>query len=390
MSELALMHVSSLPPTECGIAEYTWELSRSLHESCPDLDQRYVRLATEPVDVTPSSAALTVNPSDGEAIGLASDFIHALPRKVVLLQHEFKLYGGPDGENVLHLLDAIHTPVVTTLHTVWPSFPATRHHIFMGVLQRSTAIVVFSEKAATIVKEVYGFDPSKVMVIPHGVPDVPFRVPEQVRWPGLPIGLLTFLSWGLMRPAKGIESVLAAMHELKKDIAEFTYVICGGDHPKRPEAKVYRQSLIASVEAMGLQQHVQFVYRYVSRAELVDIIQACDVGILPYTSKEQSSSGVLAWVLGCGRPVITTDFQYAAATVKPDMGFVVPSDDVGALVSAMKNMATDSPSRRRMMDACYKATRSWRWSEVAARYLEIACAAKSFCEPDSLPGTSRL
>ena len=51
---------------------------------------------------------------------------------VVIVQHEFGIFGGPDGVLVLHLLDALRVPVVLTLHTVTPHFTPAEHHVLQG------------------------------------------------------------------------------------------------------------------------------------------------------------------------------------------------------------------------------------------------------------------
>ena len=126
---------------------------------------------------------------------------------------------------------------------------------------------------------------------------------------------MRFITTGLLRPAKGIEHVITAMSEVKKRFSDFVYVICGAEHPRNATAKEYRSRLCAAVSDSGLENHIFFVERFLGWPELIRAIQACDVGILAYTALEQCSSGVLALMLGCGRPVIATDFQYARATL---------------------------------------------------------------------------
>lgn len=337
----------------------------------------FIRLDSDARETEQDSQHVRINPADRTAVETAAATVNRLERKVVLLQHEFKLYGGADGENVSRLLCSLQCPVVTTLHTVWPSFPPARQRVFLDVLRRSSRLIVFSELAANILRANYGVAADNVDVIPHGVPDMPFRQLGEIKLSGVPPRSVRFITTGLLRPAKGIEHVLAALGEVKKRFSDFTYIICGADHPRNADAKEYRSKLLAAVSHHGLENHVFFVDRYLEWPELINAIQACDVGILAYTSPEQSSSGVLALTLACGRSAIATDFQYARAILDGHNGIVVPAGNMSALALAIESLALDAERRNRMAELNYKSTRPWIWREVAQRHHDILNKASS-------------
>ena len=366
-----LIHVSSLPPTACGVAEYTAALAKGIQAEKPNTTDFYIRLDSEARQTQKNGHRVTINPIDLKAVEAAAAAVNRFGQKTVFLQHEFKLYGGPDGGNVSWLLQALKCPVITTLHTVWPSFPPSRQQIFLDVLRYSSRLIVFSTVAADILRVNYNVATEKIEVIPHGVPDMPFRKPGNIELSHAPTRRVRFITTGLLRSAKGIEHVIAAMGEVKKRFSDFAYVICGADHPRNAGAKEYRSKLLAAVSYHGLENHVFFVDRFLDWPELVRTIQACDVGILAYTSPEQSSSGVLALTLACGRPAIATDFQYARAVLDGDNGIVVPTGNLNALVSAIESLAVNDGQRARMAEVSYRSTRSWTWSEVAQRHLDI-------------------
>jgi len=346
-------------------------LANALRTEWKESDPFYVHLDAEVTATQQGEDHVKINPLDRASIETALGCIDRLASKVVLLQHEFKLYGGPDGENISFLLRALKCPLVTTLHTVWPHFSATRHQIFMDVLQRSDKLLVFSKLAADILRENYGIGAEKVAVIPHGVPDVPFSERVTVDFSGIPAKTVKFITTGLLRPAKGIEHVLCALSKVKDRFSDFAYIICGADHPRNVDAKEYRRKLIATVLEYGLETHVFFIDRYLEGEELIRAIQACDCGILAYTASQQSSSGVLALTLSCGRPAIATDFQFAKAILGEDNGIVVPVGNIGALASAIEVLAFDNERRTRMRHSNYKLTRQWTWREVAKIHRDI-------------------
>jgi len=371
MNPLHLVHVSTFPPTQCGIAEYTAALTHHLRAIEGSVSPFFIKLECGSGTAARANGSIAIDPLDNAAFIQAADAVNRLEEKAVLLQHEFKLYGTEDGGNLLPFLDRLRAPVTTTLHTVRPSLPPARHHVFLDVLRQSGLLVVFSSIAAQILSKSYGMPAEKVRVIPHGVPDVPFQTPGEGERAAVADNRVRFITCGLLRPTKGIELALGALAELKKGFRSFVYLVCGTDHPRNPDTLCYRKQLETLVNRYDLREHVVFENRFFGRTEFVKAVQACDVGILPYTSPEQSSSGILALMLACGRPVIATDFQYARATVDRRRGILVPMGDVHALAAAMESLASDATRRKRMAEASYCSTRDWVWRVVAQRHLEF-------------------
>jgi len=365
-----VVHVSSAPPTRCGVAEYTSSLSGAMGSVDRTLRQYFVRLDYDSTEPQQSRNCVSINPSNRDAIDIAAAAVNKISPRCVLLQHEFKLYGGQDGQNVLRFLGNIKAPVITTLHTVAPSFTSTRDRIFREVLNLSARLVIFSEEARRILTEDYGVETQKVRSIPHGVPDIAFAEPGTVGLPGVTLRGTSFISCGLIRPAKGIEAVLEALARVKASRIEFTYVVCGGDHPRNPDAREYRDSLLDSVERHDLREEVIFINRFLDFQEMVRAIQSCDAGIFAYKSHDQSSSGVLALTLSCGRPVIATDFQYARAVVGTENGILVPSNNTASLASAIESFI-NSACRTRLALESYNRTRQWVWAVVAQQHIAV-------------------
>jgi glycosyltransferase involved in cell wall biosynthesis len=370
-----LIHVSSFPPAFCGVAEYAFTLASHIEQQSAFPDAFYVHLDANCLETIEAGDRITINPGNPAAIKDASRLVNRFDRRIVLLQHEFKLYGGTDGANIVDLFQFIKAPVVTTLHTVWPSFPSPRNQIFTTVIQRSRAVIVFSKKAAQILAENYNLPSNQVKIIPHGVPETPFREPCEIECSDLPMRDVKFISLGLFRPAKGVELALAAFAEVKKTFSDFAYILCGADHPRNNGSVEYRKRIQSLVANYGLENHVFFLNQFLIQNDLIRIIQTCDAGILTYTAREQSSSGVLALLLSCGRPVFATDFQYAVASLNEDTGYVIPMGNVQMLATAIKSFCADKVRRQRMMESSYKSTRHWIWEKVARKHSEVLCEA---------------
>jgi hypothetical protein len=75
--------------------------------------------------------------------------IHTLnSHDVVIIQHEFGIYGGPDGREVVDFLAELTVPAITVLHTVVTTPSNNQRRVMQGLLNGSDAIVVLSHSAS--------------------------------------------------------------------------------------------------------------------------------------------------------------------------------------------------------------------------------------------------
>jgi len=109
---------------------------------------------------------------------MAADSLNMNQVDAVCVQHEFGIFGGHYGSHILELLHNLRMPVVTTLHTVLTE-PDPEQKIILEELGRvSDRLVVMSRKADEILKEVCGIPEEKIVLVHHGIPDVPFIDPS--------------------------------------------------------------------------------------------------------------------------------------------------------------------------------------------------------------------
>ena len=106
--------LSTYPPTQCGLATFTAALLAELPQ--PGDQTAVVRVLDEPEPRPgPEVAADLVAGSAASAVA-AAETLNTFD--VVIVQHEYGIYGGPDGQDVVPLLDALVVPVIVVLHTV--------------------------------------------------------------------------------------------------------------------------------------------------------------------------------------------------------------------------------------------------------------------------------
>lgn len=362
--------LSTFSPTQCGIATFTAALVNHLVDTGPDDAAGVVRVrdAGEPPSGHPLVATEVVNGSAGGARQAAA----ALERfDVAVIQHEYGIYGGRDGEEVLQVMQSMNMPTITVLHTVLSDPDAHQRQLLERLADLSWATVVMSETAAQRLRETYLVDGDRLSVIPHGAPAAAFErpacAPRTNRRP-------TILSWGLIGPGKGLEWAIDALAVLRTLGVEARYLIAGQTHPKvvARSGESYRQLLRDRAEQAGVADLVEFDATYRTTAQLMELAHGADVVLLPYESTEQVTSGVLIEAVAAGRPVVATAFPHAVELLSHGAGLLVPQRDVEATGRALGRVLSEAGLADTMAAAAREAAVDLSWHSVAERYRAMA------------------
>jgi len=381
---LRIAFVGNSLPRRCGIATFTTDLERAVHALADVADTGIVAMCDPGgIYAWPPSVRLCIDQDSPDDYRAAADFINRGGFDVVCLQHEFGIFGGASGQYVLDLIDALTVPVITTLHTVLAEPSATQRDVMNAILARSARVVVMARKGREILTSVYHADPARLVVIPHGIPDAPFEPSDRAKRHLGFAGRQVILTFGLISPGKGIETMIEAMPAIVAAAPDAVYVVMGATHPHllRNTGEAYRESLLARVQALGLGRNVVFINRFVDRPDLLEHIAMCDVYVTPYLEPAQLTSGTLAWSHGQGRPVVSTAYWHAAELLADGSGVLVPFHDSKALGKAVIALLCDEPARLEMGRKAYAASRSSVWAQTAQRYVECF---RSACRRDLL------
>ncbi len=357
--------LSTYPPTQCGLATFSAALIQHLHLSPGTLG--VVRVVDEPeprreADVVAHLVNGSTN-SAGEAVRRLNGF------DTVVIQHEYGIYGGPDGADVLDIVDALTVPTIIVLHTVLQDPTARQRHILLRLLAAANVVVTMTATAGRRLVASYGADPARVTTIPHGAIDH-----GSAPTPGPRTDRPLILTWGLIGPGKGIEWAIDAMAGLRD--LQPRYLVIGRTHPKvvQRDGEAYRESLQDRVLAAGVQDVVELDDRYLEVAELGALVRQADVVLLPYDSREQVTSGVLIEAVAAGRPVVSTAFPHAIELLADETGIVVPQGDPAALTTALRRVLLEPDLAERMAERASRRAPELLWGSVARRYRDLATA----------------
>jgi glycosyltransferase involved in cell wall biosynthesis len=364
--------VGNYLPRECGIATFTTDL-------CTALAAEYGegRLFAIPVNDPdsnydyPQQVRLELEQEDIASYERAADFLNFNSNDLVCLQHEYGIYGGGAGRYILALLRRLKMPLVTTLHTVLRQPDANQRIVLEEIAQISDRLIVMSELAAQLLREVYAVPAGKIDVIPHGVPDMPFMDPNFFKDKFGTEGKSVLLTFGLLSPNKGIENVIRALPAILARHPDVMYIVSGVTHPhiRRREGERYREQLQALAAELGVSSHLILNNRFVSNEELIEHVGAADIYITPYRQEAQVVSGTLAIALGAGKAIVSTPYWHARELLADKRGVLVPFDSPDAIAEAVLALLENDAERHAMRKRAYLYSRGTTWPKTARAYM---------------------
>lgn len=375
-----LAFVGNYIPRQCGIATFTTDLLTAVSSEVPSMECWAVAMNDVPSGYAyPQEVRFEINQRVLGEYRLAADFLNVNRVDVVCLQHEYGIFGGEYGAYILELLSELRMPIVSTLHTVLQKPAPGQYSVLKRICQLSDRVVVMSHKAVEILVDVYKVPMEKIVMIHHGIPDVPFVDPNFYKDQFGVEGKKVILTFGLISPGKGIEYMIEALPSITRKHPDVVYIVLGATHPhvRRDQGESYRLSVQRKARELGVDDHLIFHNRFVSLEELCEFLGAADIYVTPYLNKEQIVSGTLAYAMGAGKATVSTPYWYAEEMLADGRGYLVPFRDSQALAERIIDLLDNEVERHAMRKRAYTFCREMIWKEVARKYLEVFAAVKA-------------
>jgi len=366
-------------PRQCGIATFTTDLCDAIAAEF-GAAAVFVVAVNDPQSsyVYPARVRFEITEADIRSYRAAASFLNGANVDLVCLQHEYGIYGGEAGSYVLELLKHLNMPVVTTLHTVLREPDAGQRWVMQQIAERSHRIIVMSEYSSRVLQSVFGVPGEKIDRIPHGIPNLPFVEPEVYKDALAIAEKLVLLTFGLLSPNKGFESVIRALPRILASHKDVVYVIAGATHPhvRAREGDRYRDQLQALARELGVERQVIFHNRFFSPQEMASLVGSADIYITPYCHEAQAVSGTLAYALGAGKAIISTPYWHAVELLDDGRGALVPFEDPAAIAATATALLDDVAARQAMRKRAYLYARNMIWNHVAQAYMQAFVQAR--------------
>jgi len=373
LQSLALL--GSYVPRKCGIATFTKDLRDALAAEMGDANTLVLAMDDEPTGYPyPDDVRFQIRAHEERDYRTAAELLNINQVDVTLVQHEYGIYGGRDGNFVLDLIRRARTPIISTLHTVLDDPTPGQAKVMRELARLSDRLVVMNQLAIPMLTETFGVEEAKIAYIPHGIPDVPFVDPsfhkDQFGFEGRTV-MLTF---GLLSPGKGVEYAIQALPKIVEKHPEVLYVVLGATHPHvlRDSGDAYRNNLERMVDKLGVRDNVVFHNRFVEINELINYIGAADIYVTPYLNMQQITSGTLAYTVGAGKAVVSTPYVHAKEMLADDRGKLIEPKNPDQIAEAVNALLDDDVARAAMRKRAYLYCREMTWRNVARSYIQLA------------------
>ena len=377
---------STYAPRACGLATFAADLENSLRLTANAGDVSIVAIVdSEYVTEEPRNPVIAeIAEADAHSYVAAAHRANAMC-DVVIVQHEFGIFGGADGALVLEFLRALTVPSILTLHTVLSTFSPRQGALLRSACNLANVVTVFTPTARDLLVRQSIVDESKIRIVPHGAPSALFLAePDGARSRLDLADRFVISTFGLVSPGKGLELAIEAMRDVA-DAVPADLVIAGRTHPgeRRRNGEQYRDSLVALVERLGLGDHVRFIDSFLPVDAIADVLAASDVFVTPYINAEQIVSGALTFAVASGCPVVSTAYLYARDLLASGAGSVVESRNPRTFAKAILAYATDDVFRSRARSEASRIGAGMHWTAVGQQMADLADRLRNVSPTDA-------
>jgi len=371
-TQMNIAFLSTYPPRECGLATFTQDLVLQLIKIPAVSNTRIVAVSNDTIPYE-SIVMAELDQYGRNSYLETADRLNRSQIDLLVVEHEYGIYGGESGEYLLELINHLKIPFVTTLHTVLSSPLEKQRQILHELGQKSEKMITMARNTVDLLVGVYGIDPAKIEVIHHGVPNIAMKSRESLKKENGITGRPVISTFGLLGPGKGLEYGIDAIALVAKKQKDVLYLILGQTHPAivKESGEAYRQGLEEKVRRLGLTDNVRFVNKYLTKEEIVRNLKMSDIYMTPYLNKDQAVSGTLAYAAGYGRVIVSTPYSYAREMLSGGRGLLAEFHDAGSIARQIEFVLSHPEEKLLMEQRTLEIGKTMMWKTVAEHYMAL-------------------
>lgn len=368
-----VLNLGTYPPKQCGIATFSMDLRNSLLLHGNEVEVIAVSEEKNKYDYPPEVVFEIDRQHKPDYIKAAS-YINSRPDiDLLIIQHEYGIFGGADGEYLMDLVGSLEKPYVLITHTVLPNPSSSCKNILNYLAGRASAIVSMTRNSLQMMSDLYEAPAELIYLIAHGVPEFKAQARKLLKRKYGLLGREVVSTFGLIGPGKGLELGIEAIASLTPKYPHIMYLILGRTHPMlvKYEGERYRHMLEDMVSQRGIEAQVDFVNKYLSNEELGEYLYMSDIYLSPYPNKDQAVSGTMAFALGCGRAIVSTPYSYAVETLSEGRGLVAKEAEPVELAALMESILQNPALKLDLQKKAFKLGKHWTWPSVGQQYTNM-------------------
>lgn len=390
---MKIANLGTYLPKQCGIATFSNDLRRSLLVNDVDVDIIAISDDSYHYEYT-DEVIYNISQNNRHDYKNAAYFINNnADIKAVIIQHEYGIFGGSNGNYLLDFVFNLNKPFLVITHTVLPKPLKEQKAILNKLCLKASKVVAMTEQGAKLLQNVYKVRPNKIEIIGHGVPYFAPKPSIELKEKYGLENRQIISTFGLIGPGKGLELGIKAMTDVVKAYPSSLFLILGQTHPmlKKTEGEKYREMLIQIIAELDLSENVKFVNKFLSDEELGEYLYLTDVYLSPYPNMDQAVSGTLTFAVGCGRAIVSTAYLYAKEVLKDGRGLLAPKAEPELLAILINNILADEKLKNSLQTKALNLGETWSWPNIGKNYSSLLVSIlKEKIEEDNILKYARL
>ncbi|MFC6101550.1 glycosyltransferase family 4 protein [Olivibacter domesticus] len=373
---MKIAFIGTYAPRQCGIGSFSQNLFESIRDLTPSQASENIVIAINDPGNTyayPPEVKFIIEQEDHDSYLKAADFINNNSIDVCIVQHEYGIFGGQNGVFILTLLHHVAIPVIVTFHTVLKKPSYNESMILKEIVRAAEKVVVMTNKAVEMLRELYEVPAEKIEMIPHGVPDIRYDRTMVRQELGL-TGKHVLLTFGFIGRNKGIETAISALPNVVEEYPDTIYIILGKTHPNvvRHAGEEYRLFLHRLVKKLNLEDHVIFLNQYASQNDLFKYLSASDIYLTPYLHEAQITSGTLSYAVGVGSAVVSTPYWHAVELLDGGRGKLFNFNGEQQLSDILMDLLAHPKKLESMRHCAREYGKTITWPKTGGGYYALA------------------
>jgi len=375
---MKLAYIATYPPRACGIGTFTQNLIKAVrtNDSGAKLSNssRVFAMTDRNEDGDyPSVVSYCIEDQNQGSYLEAAALLNQSDMDLVVLQHEYGIFGGQDGAYVLSLLDELQKPAVATFHTVLKNPSQSQEFVLHSIASKVGKVVVMSHLAKQLLQDVYKVPEAKIAIIEHGVPECKTASRPELRSKLGFEGRRILFTFGLIGRSKGLETVINALPAIVEAYPETLYVVLGKTHPGivRESGEEYREYLLDLAQQKGVADNLLFVNEFAEEDVLWEYLRTCDIYLTPYLNEAQITSGTLSYAIGAGAAVVSTPYWHAQELLKEGRGQLFDFRNEEALADIVLDLFGNDDKLENMRSLAAQYGKNLKWSLIGKQYLNL-------------------
>lgn len=366
------LFISTFPPRECGIATFTQDLMNAIEKNS-SIDNCSVISISKDKHIYDEKVIYDINQDKFTHYVKAANLINLSDFDVVIIEHEYGIFGGQDGEYVIQFAQLIKKPIITTFHTVLKSPTTKQYEILKKLALISKKVITMATSTYDILVDLYNIPEDKIEMVHHGVPIMQLLDKSSLKKKYNLEGKKVISTFGLISSGKGLEYAIEAMKIVSEKFPNAVYLILGQTHPcvKKVKGEEYRDKLIQMVNNYKLENNIKFIDKYLDKQEIMEYLKLTDVYLTPYIGREQAVSGTLAYAIGSGKAIVSTPYTYAKEMLSDGRGVLVEFEDSISIAEGIISILSDEGYQKQLEKRTYEIGKYMSWDNVAKRMIDI-------------------